>query len=110
MDKKDFYARTMHTPDDPDRARRRSALRETSKALLPLHRGLIDAAKSDFIAAPSANASPTEMVQLLLQDPFFAWLKPVTALIVDIDEMARVDFEPSDIAAIIDRAERLFGA
>ncbi len=110
MDKKDFYARTMHTPDDPVRARRRAALRETSKALLPLHQALITAAKADFAEATSLDATPTQMVQLLMQDPFFAWLKPVTALIVDIDEMARVDFEPADVAGIADRVERLFGA
>jgi len=110
MDKKDFYARTMHTPDDPVRARRRAALRETSKALLPLHQALIAAAKSDYAEATSIQASPTQMVQLLMQDPFFAWLKPVTALIVDIDEMARVDFEPADAAAIADRVEQLFGS
>jgi len=110
MDKKDFYARTMHTPDDPARARRRAALRETSKALLPLHQALITAAKSDYVEATSIQATPTQMVQLLMQDPFFAWLKPVTALIVDIDEMARVDFEPSDVAAIADRIDRLFSS
>jgi hypothetical protein len=109
MDKKDFYARTMHTPDDPARARQRAALRETSKALLPLHRGLIDAAKSDYATATTLAASPTQLLQLLTDDPFFAWLKPVTALIVDIDEMARVDFEAADVAAIANRVEALFG-
>lgn len=110
MDKKDFYARTMHTPDDPARARRRTALRETSKALLPLHQALINVAKSDYAEITSMAASPTELVGLLMSDPFFAWLKPVTALIVDIDEMARVDFEASDVATIADRADKLFGA
>ena len=84
MDKKDFYARTMHTPDDPVRARQRAALRETSKTLLPLHRGLIDAAKTDYAEATTMPASPTQLLRLLTDDPFFAWLKPVTALIVDI--------------------------
>jgi len=110
MDKKDFYARTMHTPDDPARAGRRAALRETSKALLPLHRGLIDAAKSDYAAVTTLAATPTQLVRLLTDDPFFAWLKPVTALIVDIDEMVRIDFEPADVAAIADRIDRLFVA
>jgi len=110
MDKKDFYARTMHTPDDPVRARQRAALRETSKTLLPLHRGLIDAAKTDYAEATTMPASPTQLLRLLTDDPYFAWLKPVTALIVDIDEMARVDFEPADVVAIADRIERLFGA
>jgi hypothetical protein len=38
FDKKEFFARTMHTPDTPERAALRAALREVSKALLPLHR------------------------------------------------------------------------
>jgi len=110
MDKKDFFARTMHTPDDPARARQRAALRETSQALLPLHQALITAAKADYIDVTQMEATPTQLVGLLMSDPFFAWLKPVTSLIVDIDEMARVDFEAADFAQIAERVERLFGA
>jgi len=109
MDKKDYYARTMHTPDDEERARKRTALRETSKTLLPLHRALIDAAKTDYVAATMLQVTPTELLRLITDDPFFAWLKPVTSLIVDIDEMARKDFEAADVAAIADRIEKLFG-
>lgn len=110
MDKKDFYARTMHTPDDPARAQQRAALRETSKNLIPLHQALINAAKEEYFAITNMTASPTQLVGLLMSDPFFAWLKPVTSLIVDIDEMARVDFEASDFDAIVARVDRLFGA
>jgi hypothetical protein len=110
MNKKEFFARTMHTPDDPVRARQRAALRETSKALLPLHRALIDIAKVDYAAATMMEASPMQLVRLLTDDPFFAWLKPITALIVDIDELARVDFEAADVANIADRVDKLFGA
>jgi hypothetical protein len=111
MDKKDFYARTMHTPDSPERAELRAALRETSKALLPLHRQLIDVAKLDFaIATASRVPAPAQLLQLLTDDPYFAWLKPLTALIVDIDEMARTDFEAADAFAISDRLESLFTA
>ena len=109
LDKKSFYARTMHTPDSPERAALRAALRDVSKLLLPLHRALIDAAKEDHAFAVGAVAKPAQLLQLLTDDPFFAWLKPVTALIVDIDEMARTDFEASDVAAIADRVDRLFG-
>jgi hypothetical protein len=109
LDKKSFYARTMHTPDSPERAALRQALRELSKALLPLHRALIDAAKDDYAFAV-APVKPAQLLQLLTDDPFFAWLKPVTALIVDIDEMARTDFERADVTAIADRADQLFGA
>jgi len=109
LDKKSFYARTMHTPDSPERAAMREALREVSKLLLPLHRALIDIAKEDYAFAV-APVKPAQLLQLLTDDPFFAWLKPVTSLIVDIDEMARTDFEKADVAAIADRVDRLFGA
>jgi hypothetical protein len=110
MRKEDFFARTMHTPDDPARAALRAALRETSKALLPLHRALIDAAKEDYIFAGGTVNAPTHMLQLLQDDPFFLWLKPLTSLIVEIDELARVDFEPGDVEAIAKRVDHFFGS
>jgi len=109
LDKKSFYARTMHTPDSPERAVRRESLREVSKLLLPLHRALIEAAKDDF-ALVVGPVKPAQLLQLLTDDPFFEWLKPVTSLIVDIDEMARTDFEAADVAAMADRIDRLFSA
>lgn len=109
MDKNAFYARRMHTPDDPERARLREALRELSRALIPLHRNLIEAAKQDY-AADHGPLLPTQLLRLLGEDPFFAWLKPVTSLIVDIDEMAQVDFEAADAARIAERVEALFDA
>ena len=109
MDKNSFFARTMHTPDSPERAELRDALRELSRTLIPVHRRLIESAKSDYAFAYGANARPSELVELLQNDPFFAWLKPLTAVIVDIDEMARTDFEAADVSAIIDRIEKLLG-
>ena len=109
MDKNSFFARTMHTPDSPERAELRDALRELSRTLIPVHRRLIESAKSDYAFAYGANARPSELVELLQNDPFFAWLKPLTAVIVDIDEMARTDFEVADVTAIVDRIEKLLG-
>jgi hypothetical protein len=100
----------MHTPDTPERAALRAALRELSRVLIPLHRRLIDATKDDYTFAYGPVATPSQLLQLVTGDPFFAWLKPVTALIVDIDEMARTDFEPAAAAAIAGRVEVLFGA
>jgi hypothetical protein len=108
MDKNSFFARTMHTPDSPERAELRAALREISKALIPLHRHLIDAARSDYAFAYDTAATPSQLVELLQNDPFFAWLKPLTALIVDIDEMARRDFDEASVRAIPRRIEEMF--
>ena len=105
-----FFARTMHTPDDESRAALRSALREISRALIPLHRALIDEAKSDYAFAYGPVEQPTRLLQLLNDDPFFAWLKPITTLIVDIDEMSRRDFEKVDVEAIAGRLEAMFGS
>ena len=106
FDKNDFYARTMHTPDTPERAALRAGLREVSRALLPLHRRLIDVTKDDYGFA----GAPRQLLDLVQTDPFFAWLKPMTALIGDIDEMARTDFEPADAARIIERVEQFVGS
>lgn len=108
-DKEKFFARTMHTPDSPARAELREALRNVSKSLLPLHRALINAAREDYVFAYEP-VSPTQLLGLLGDDPFFAWLKPVTAVIVDIDEMVRRDFERPDVDDILSRIDRLFGA
>ena len=100
----------MHTPDDPARAATRAALREMSKLLIPLHRSLIDASRDEYTAAGGVVQSPHHLLQLITDDPFFAWLKPMTSLIVDIDEMARVDFQDEDVSSIAKRVDRLFGA
>jgi len=108
VDRSEFFARTMHTPDTPERAEWRDALGEISRALIPLHRLLIETAKSDYAFA-FGPVGAARLIELIRSDPFFAWLQPLTALIVDIDEMRRTDFEPPDVAAIAARLERLFG-
>ncbi len=109
MTKEEYLARTMHSPDDPPRAAQRAALRDVSKALLPLHRTLIEGAKEDYGLALEPVNRPAHLLQLLGEDPFFAWLKPVTSLIVDLDEMVRREFVDDDAKAILDRLHHLWG-
>lgn len=103
MKKEDIYARTMHTPDDPQRAELRAALRDLWKQLMPLHRALIDAASAEYSANVAPVSGPTHLLKLLQEDPFFEWLRPMTTLIVDIDSMSRTDFERADVDAIVAR-------
>jgi hypothetical protein len=77
---------------------------------MPLHRALIDSAREEFTATVGPVTSPSQMLQLLSDDPFFAWLKPLTKLIVDIDEMSRTDFDRAGVDGIRGRVEGLFGA
>jgi hypothetical protein len=109
MKKEDVYARMMHTPDDPERAEWRSALRDAWKQLLPLHRALIDDASAEYTLSVGPVTGPGHLLQLLQDDPFFFWLKPLTSLIVDIDSTARTDFDRAQVDALLARLESLFG-
>lgn len=110
MKKEDFYARMMHTPDDPVRAELRAALRDAWKQLMPLHRALIDAASAEYSASVAPVTGPTHLLRLLQEDPFFEWLRPLTSIIVDLDTMSRTDFQRADVDAILARIDRHFGA
>ena len=71
-------------PAAPDDARRRlSALREK---LLNLHKALLDSERTSYELTHGPIASPGAFLQLLINDARFAWLRPVTTLIVQIDE------------------------
>ncbi len=75
----------MELPEPaPDPARQRlTALRET---LLTLHKALLDSERTSYEITHGQIASPAAFLQLLINDTWFAWLRPVTALIVQIDE------------------------
>jgi len=67
-----------------DQARQRlTALRET---LLTLHKALLDSERTAYELVHGHVASPGAFLQLVINDAWFAWLRPVTTLIVQIDE------------------------
>jgi hypothetical protein len=61
-------------------------LRAIRLALLSLHKELIDAERVRYERAHGRIRSRHEALRLLLQDSWFAWLRPLAALIVEIDE------------------------
>lgn len=68
--------------DDPVR-KPLSALRD---ALLNLHKTLIDSERVVYERDVGPIQSPNHFFQLLTNDPWFAWLRPISQLIVAIDE------------------------
>jgi len=56
------------------------------ESLLRLHKALIDSERVGYESAFGTINSPNHFLQLLLQDPWFAWLKPLSELMVKIDE------------------------
>jgi hypothetical protein len=63
----------------------RQQLAELRLGLLRLHKGLIDSERAQF-EARSGPMTSGQLLQALLQDPFFAWLRPFSGMIVEMDE------------------------
>ena len=70
---------------DPTSVDRRK-LADTRKALLALHRALIGSERAVYERSAGAIPSAGAFLQLLANDPWFAWLRPLSTLIVEIDE------------------------
>ncbi|MCD9186518.1 MAG: hypothetical protein LUM44_08795 [Pyrinomonadaceae bacterium] len=68
----------------------RGNLKNLSKAMLRLHKTLLDAAKMDYEAKNGAIASVNQYFQLVIDDPHFAWLRKISSLIALIDEAVSV--------------------
>ena len=68
----------------------RDNLKNLSKALLRLHKTLLDAAKLDYEAKNGTIASVNLYFQLVIDDPHFAWLRKLSALIALIDEAVSI--------------------
>ena len=51
-----------------------------------MHKALLDSEKTAYEITHGAIASPAVFLQLLINDPSFQWLRPITTLIVQIDE------------------------
>lgn len=68
----------------------REKLKNLSKAMLRLHKTLLDAAKLDYEAKNGAIQSINQYFQLVIDDPHFAWLRKISALIALIDEAVSI--------------------
>lgn len=77
----------MQQPSGPAAAgSARQQLTEVRETLLTLHRALLDSERTSYELVHGTIGSPAAFLQLLIHDPWFRWLQPVTSLIVQIDE------------------------
>lgn len=75
----------------------REVLKSSRDLLLKLHKVMLDAERERHEAF-FGPVSPTEYLNLLLEDPAFAWLRKFSMLIVEIDEMfAQKDGFPGEM-------------
>lgn len=74
---------TQRKPE-PEGVRQR--LETLRASLLNLHKALVDSERVDYEKTMGKIRSPSHFLQLLTTDPWFAWLSPLSQLIVSIDE------------------------
>ncbi|MBA2293392.1 MAG: hypothetical protein H0W15_13160 [Gemmatimonadales bacterium] len=70
--------------------------------ILASHRALLDAERLAYERLFGRIPGSTELLQLAIHDPWFGWLRPLTALIAAMDELA-VDEEPDDLAVRVEQ-------
>jgi len=76
----------------------RKRLEKVRLALLTLHKALVDSERASYEQTMGAIQSPNHFLQLLAQDPWFAWLRPISHLIVSMDEALDMKESPDDAA------------
>jgi len=64
----------------------RERLEALRSSLLVLHKSLVDSERVEYERTMGKIKSPNHFLQLLTSDPWFAWLSPLSQLIVSIDE------------------------
>jgi hypothetical protein len=66
-------------------------LHELSKALLRLHKALLDGERVAYERIHGPIASNGAYLQLVLSDPAFAWLRHLSKLMAELDDVADAD-------------------
>src|SRR3982751_3511937 len=64
----------------------RKRLGELREGLFSLHKALIASERVGYEEAFGAIGAPANFLRLLLNDPWFAWLRPLSGLMAAVDE------------------------
>ena len=86
----------------------RDRLRDLSSRLLRLHRTLLDGERHEY-ESRHGFVAPGDLFRLVLDDPQFAWLRSLSALIARIDEVVDGDdvLRSEDVEAAFREVYRL---
>jgi hypothetical protein len=85
----------------------RQRLTELREAMLPLHKALLEFERVGYEATFGKIQSPYQFLKLVTDDPWFAWLTPMTQIITAMDEMLDAKKEPLTVAGVDAVAERI---
>ena len=84
------------------------ALLEAASALREVHRALVQAVRAAYEREVRPAGGPGQLLRLLTEDPYFAWLHPMSELIVDLDSLlAQEILPPGTVAGVRQEIDRL---
>jgi hypothetical protein len=97
------------TPTDPLPTQTRERLRDVRRALLRLHKSLLDAERISFERVHERIEGSGEFLQLVTNHPWFAWLHALSELIVRFDELLELEetASASDAANLLTQTRTL---
>ena len=86
----------------------RQQLDDVRRGLLRVHKALLDDARIRYEREQGRIEGSGELLRLVLNDPWFAWLHSLSGLVVQIDELLAAD-EPTtaDGEALLNQARSL---
>ena len=90
----------------------RRRLKELRLTLLQLHKVLLDDTRRAYEMDRGRVGNNAALLQLVISDPWFAWLHSISEVIVRIDEMVQPDSPATraDATTLIDQVDRLLTA
>ena len=94
----------------PPDVRRR--LNDARLGLLALHKALLEYERIRYERTHGRLESSGQFLQLAINDPHFAWLRPISELVVQIDQLLSSDEPGAEVDAdmIMDQAKKLLRA
>ena len=94
--------------DAPLSAATRQQLEDVRRALLRVHKALLEDARIRYEREQGRIEGSGALLRLVLNDPWFDWLHPLSELVVQIDELlAADDAKASDGATLLGQARTL---
>lgn len=96
------------TPSAPLSPDLRQQLDDVRRGLLRVHKALLDDARIRYEREQGRIEGSGPLLRLVLNDPWFAWLHPLSGLVVQIDELLASD-EPlnADGETLLNQARTL---
>jgi catechol 2,3-dioxygenase len=93
----------------PITAESRARLASLRQKLLTLHKALLEDAKAAYELDRGRISSPGQLLQLVIDDPWFAWLHQISELIVRMDDLVATTTAgtEADALALFEQADRL---